>query len=154
MKEALIYTFWYLATYKKYIIKYSSQLHWIWTTWDKVRADIIFQNLRRKQVPLKTFSSVTQSCPTPCDPMNHSSPGLPEHHQLPEFNQTHVYRVGDASSHLILCRPLLLLPPIPPSIRVFSSESTLHMRWPKEFQPQHQVLPQYPIFTFLISIIV
>ena len=42
------------------------------------------------------------------------------------------------SSHLILCRPLLLLPPIPPSIRVFSNESTLRMRWPKEFQLQHQ----------------
>ena len=157
--------------------------------------------------------------------MNHSTPGLPVHHQLPEFTQTHVHRVGDAiqpshpmsspsppapnssqhqvlfqwvnsllqvaktkkedlkgycqiyqefswvqsvsrvrlfatpwiaahqaslsiinsrsslrltsiesvmpSSHLILCRPLLLLPPVPPIIRVFSNESTLHMRWPK-----------------------
>ena len=54
--------------------------------------------------------------------------GLPVHHQLPEFTQTHVHRVGDAiqPSH-----PLLLLPPIPPSIRVFSNESTLRMRWPK-----------------------
>ena len=43
-----------------------------------------------------TLSSVTQSCPTLCDPMNHSSPGLPVHHQLPEFTQTHVHRVGDA----------------------------------------------------------
>ena len=43
-----------------------------------------------------------------------------------------------SSSHLILCHPLLLLPPIPPSIRVFSSESTLRMRWPKEFQLQPQ----------------
>ena len=42
------------------------------------------------------------------------------------------------SSHLILCRPLLLLPPIPPGIRGFSNESTLRMRWPKEFQLQHQ----------------
>ena len=42
------------------------------------------------------FSSVTQSCPTPCDPMNRSTPGLPVHHQLPESTQTHVYRVGDA----------------------------------------------------------
>ena len=61
--------------------------------------------------------------------MNYSTPGLPVHHQLPEFTQTHVHRVGDAI--LILCRPLLLLPPIPPSIRVFSNGSTLHMRWPK-----------------------
>ena len=42
------------------------------------------------------FSSVAQSCPALCDPMNHSTPGLPVHHQLPEFTQTHVYRVGDA----------------------------------------------------------
>ena len=42
------------------------------------------------------FSSVTQSCPTLCDPMNHSTPGLPVHHQLPEFTQTHVHRVGNA----------------------------------------------------------
>ena len=63
--------------------------------------------------------------------MNRSTPGLPVHHQLPEFTQTHVHWVGDAISHLILCHPLLLLPPIPPSIRVFSSESTLRMRWAK-----------------------
>ena len=42
------------------------------------------------------FSSVTQSCPTLCDPMNHNTPGLPVHHQLPERTQTHVHRVGDA----------------------------------------------------------
>ena len=42
------------------------------------------------------FSSVAQSCPTPCDPMNLSTPGLPVHHQLPEFTQTHVHRVSDA----------------------------------------------------------
>ena len=42
------------------------------------------------------FSSVAQSCPTLCNPMNHSTPGLPVHHQLPEFTQTHVHRVGDA----------------------------------------------------------
>ena len=66
------------------------------------------------------FSSVTQLCPTLCDPMNCSTPGLPVHHQLPGFTQTHVHRVGMPSSHLILCRPLLLLPPMPPSIRVLS----------------------------------
>ena len=63
--------------------------------------------------------------------MNHSMPGLPVHHQLPEFAQTHVHQSVMSSSHLILCRPLLLLPPIPPNIRDFSNESTLHMRWPK-----------------------
>ena len=42
------------------------------------------------------FSSVAQSCPTLCDPMNHNMPGLPVHHQLPEFSQTHIQRVSDA----------------------------------------------------------
>ena len=79
------------------------------------------------------FSSVAQLCPTFCDPMNRSMPDLPVHHQLPEFTQTHIHQVSDASSHLILFRPHLLLPPIPPSIRVFSNKSTLHMRWPKDW---------------------
>ena len=74
------------------------------------------------------FSSVAQSCPTLCDPINQSTPGLPVHHQLLEFTQTHVHQVSDAiqPSH-----PLSSPSPIPPSIRVFSSESTLRMRWPK-----------------------
>ena len=63
--------------------------------------------------------------------MNCSTPGLPVHHQLPEFTQTHVHWVVMPSSHLILCHLLLLLPPIPPSIRIFSNESTLLMRWPE-----------------------
>ena len=46
--------------------------------------------------PSVQFSSVAQSCPSLCDPMNHSTPGLPVHHQLPEFTQTHIHRVGDA----------------------------------------------------------
>ena len=57
-------------------------------------------------------------------------PGLPVHHQLLEFIQTHVHRVSDAI-HLILCRPLLLPPSVFPSIRVFSKKSVLHIRWPK-----------------------
>ena len=77
------------------------------------------------------FSSGAQSCLTLCDPMNCSMPGLPVYHQLPEFTQTHVHRVDDAIRNLILCRPLLLLPPIPLSIKVFSNESTLRMRGPK-----------------------
>ena len=63
--------------------------------------------------------------------MNLSMPGLPVHHQLPEFTQTHVHRVSDAIQPSHLCCPLLLLPTIPPSIRVFSNESSLCMRWPK-----------------------
>ena len=73
--------------------------------------------------------------------MNCSTPGLPVHHQLPEFTQTHIHRVGDASSHLILCRPLFLLPPIPPSIRVFCNESTVRMRWPKYWSFSFSIIP-------------
>ena len=78
--------------------------------------------------------------------MNCSMPGLPVHHQLPEFTQTHVHRVVMPSSHLILCRPLLLLPPIPPSISVFSNESTLHMKWPKYWSFSFNISPsnEYP----------
>ena len=77
------------------------------------------------------FSSVTQLCPTLCNPMNRSTPGL-----LSITNSWSSLKLMSIesvmpSSHLILCRPLLLLPPIPPSIRVFSNESSLCMRWPK-----------------------
>ena len=65
------------------------------------------------------FSSVAQSCPTLCDPMNRSTPGLPVHHHLPDFTQTHVHRVGNAiqPSHPLL--PLFLLPPILPASESF-----------------------------------
>ena len=79
------------------------------------------------------FSSVqfTQSCPTLCDPMNHSTPGLPVHHQLLEFTQTHVHQVSDAIQPSHPLSYPLLLPSILPSIRVFSNESVLHIRWSK-----------------------
>ena len=77
------------------------------------------------------FSSVAQSCPILCDPMNKSTPGLPVHNQLPESTQTQVQRLVMPFNHLILCHPLHLLPSIFPSIRVFSNESTLRIRWPK-----------------------
>ena len=89
-----------------------------------------------------TFSSVQSlSRVQLCDPMNPSTPGLPAHHQLPVFTQTHIHRVRDAFSHLILCRPLLLLPPIPPCIRVFSNESTLCMRWTKYWSFSFSISP-------------
>ena len=73
--------------------------------------------------------------------MNCSTPGLPVHHQLPEFTQTHSIESVIPSSHLILCRPLFFLPPIPPSIRVFSNESTLRMRWPKYWSFSFSIIP-------------
>ena len=87
------------------------------------------------------FSSVTQSCLTLCDPMNRSTPGLPVHHQLPESTQTRVHCVSDAiqPSHPLLS--LLLLSSIIPSIRIFSNESALHMRWPKYWSFSFNISP-------------
>ena len=91
------------------------------------------------------LSSVTQLCPTLCDPMNRSMPGLSLHHQLPEFTQITSIESVMPSSHLTLCRPLLLLPTIPPSIRVFSKESILRMRWPKYWSFSFSIIPSKEI---------
>ena len=77
--------------------------------------------------------------------MNHSTPGLPVHHQLPEFIRLMSIESVMPSSHLILRHPLLLLPPIPPSIRVFSNESTLHMRWSKYWSFSFSIIPSEEI---------
>ena len=87
------------------------------------------------------FSSVTQSCPTLCDPMNRSMPSLPVHHQFRSSLRFTSIESVMPSSHFILDRPLLLLPPIPPSIRVFSNESTLGMRWPKYWSFSFSISP-------------
>ena len=87
------------------------------------------------------FSSVAQSCPTLCDPINRSTPSLPVHHQLPEFTQPMSTESVMPSSHLILCCPLLLLPSIFPSIRVFSNESAFSIRWPKYWSFSFSISP-------------
>ena len=73
--------------------------------------------------------------------MNRSTPGLPVHHQLQSSLRLTSIRSVMPSSHLILCHPLLLLPPIPPSIRLFSSESTFHMMWPKYWSFIFSIIP-------------
>ena len=85
------------------------------------------------------------SCVQLWDTMDCSMPGFPVHHQFPEFPQTHVIELVMPSNHLILCRPLLLLPPIPPSIRVFSSESALRMRRPKYWSFSFSISPSKEI---------
>ena len=87
------------------------------------------------------FNSVAQSCLTLCDPMNRSMPGLPVYHQVPEFTQTHVHQVSDAIQPSHPLRPLLPLPSILPSIRVFSNESTLRRRWPKYWSFSFNISP-------------
>ena len=102
---------------------------------------------QNKSLPtlLVQFSSVVQLCPTLCNPMNHSMPGLPVHHHLLEFTQTHVHRVRDAiqpSHPLSSSSPPA---PVPPSIRVFSSESTLRMRWLKYWSFSFSIIPSKEI---------
>ena len=88
------------------------------------------------------FSAVQFSCSvvSDCNPMNHSMPGLPVHHQLLESTQPITIESVMPSSHLILCRPLLL-PSIFPSIRVFSNESALYIRWPKYWSFSFNISP-------------
>ena len=83
------------------------------------------------------FGSVIQSCPILCNPTDCSAPGLPVHHQLPLLSIESVM----PSNHLILCCPLLLPPSIFPSIRVFSNESALCIRWPKDWSFSFSISP-------------
>ena len=78
-------------------------------------------------------SSVTPSCPTLCDPMDCSTPDFSVHHQLLGLFKLMFIELVMPSNHLILCRPLFLLLSIFPSIRVFSNESILWIRWPKDW---------------------
>ena len=90
-----------------------------------------------KEKKFRQFSSVAQSCPTLCNPMNHSQSITKSWSLLKPLSIELVM----PSSHLILCHPLLLLPSIPPSIRVFSNESTLRMRWPKYWSFSFSISP-------------
>ena len=109
----------------------------LWTPLE--REDNCF--LQQKLIKEGQFSSVAQSCPTVYNPMNRSTPGLPIHHQLPESIQTHVHWVGDAIQPSQPLSSLLLLPSIFPSLRVFSNESALRMRWPKYWSFSFSISP-------------
>ena len=87
------------------------------------------------------FRSVAQSCPTLCDPMNCSTPGLPVHHQLPESTQTMFVESVMPLNHLMLCHALLPLPLNFPSIRVLSNESPLPIKWPKYWSFSFSISP-------------
>ena len=96
---------------------------------------------RVSKVIYKEFSSVIQLCPTLYDPMDCSMPGFPVHHQLQTLFKLMSIKSVMPSNHLILCRPLLLLPSIFPSIRVFSNESVLRIRWPKYWSFSFSINP-------------
>ena len=104
----------------------------------KVRA---FSYIRSAFTYIIQFSSDAQSCPTLCKPMNHSTPGLLVHHQLRSLPKLMSTESVMPSNHLILCHPLLLLPSIVPSIRVFSNESSLCIRWPKYWSFSFSISP-------------
>ena len=89
--------------------------------------------------------SVAQSCLTLCDPMDCSTPGFHVFQRLQELAQTQSIEFVMLSNHLTLCRPFLFLPSIPPSIRVFSSESTLRIRWPKYWTFSFSIIPSKEI---------
>ena len=95
------------------------------------------------------FSSVAQSCPTLCDPMDCSTPGFPVYHQLRSLLKLVSVESVMPSNHLLLCRPLLLSPSIFPSIRVFSNESFL-IRWPKDWSFRFSISPSKE-YSVLIS---
>ena len=99
-------------------------------------SDDIVSFLRKKSV-----SSVAHSCPTLCDPMNHSTPGLPVYHNSQSPPKPTYIESMMPSNHLILCHLLLLLPSIFPSIRVFSNESALRIKWPKYWSFSFSISP-------------
>ena len=86
------------------------------------------------------FSSVAQSCPALCEPMDYSAPGFPVHHQLRSLLKLMSTNTVMPSNHLILCCSLLL-PSIFPSIRVFSKESVLRIKWPKYWSFNFSISP-------------
>ena len=97
------------------------------------------------------MSDCLTQVPSAEHPMNCSMPGLPVHHHIPSSLKLRSIELVMSSSYLILCHPLLLLPPIPLSIRVFSSESTLRMRWPKYWSFSFSISPsnEHPgLFSF------
>ena len=87
------------------------------------------------------LSSFTQLCPTLCDPMDCSTPGLPVHHQLRSLPKLLSIESVMPSNHVILCCPFLLLPSISSSIRVFLNESVFHIRWPKYWSFSFNISP-------------
>ena len=84
---------------------------------------------------------VTQSCPNLCDPKNCNTPGISVHRNSQSSPKLMSIKLVTPSNHLILCHPLLLLPPIPSSIRVFYNEPNLSMRWPKYWSFSFSISP-------------
>ena len=91
--------------------------------------------------------SFTKSCPTLCNPMDYSMPGFPVSQSLLKFKSVELVM---PANNLILCHPFLLLPSVLPSIRVFSRDSALHIRWPKYWSFSFSISP-FNEYSSLIS---
>ena len=110
-----------------------------------VLAKILLSQFRKLYHPWNLITlfccSIAQSSLTLCDPMDCSTPGFPVLHYSPELAQTHVHQVSDAIKASRALLPLLVLPSVCPSIRVFSNESVLHIRWPKYWSISFSISP-------------
>ena len=110
--------------------------------WDRLKeVTIIFITSAIVWPQVNQFSSVTQLCPILCNSMDCSTPGLPVHHQSRSLLKLMSIQLVMPFNHLILCHPLLLLPSVFTSIRVFSNESALHIRWPKYWSFSFNINP-------------
>ena len=99
------------------------------------------KNKQNETQRIYQFSSVPQTCLALGNPMNYSTPGFPVYHQLPELAQTMSIESVMPSTHPILCHPFLLLPSVFLSIRVFSNEPVLPIRWPKNWSFSFSISP-------------
>ena len=122
-------------------IEKASLSHWWWKCklvqplWKTIQK--LLKKIKNRSSPVQ----FTQLCPTLCDPMDCSTPGLAVHHQLLEWLKLMSIESVMPSNHLILCWPLLLPPSIIPSIRVFSNDSVLHIRWSKYWSFSFNISP-------------
>ena len=115
----------------------NTELQISYNYYHKIFFKISFKNVR----VILQFSSVTQSCPTLCDPVNAAHQAYLSITNSRSPHKPMSIESVIPSNHLILCHPLLLLPQIPPSIRVFSNESALHIRWPKYWSFSFNISP-------------
>ena len=135
-----------MKTFEKTHTPQCSQRHYL--QWPRYGSNLSVQQQMNEEDVISNgilsssqFGSVTQSCTILCNPMNRSTPGLPSITNSWSLLKLMSIESVMPSSHLILCRPHLLLPPIPPSIRVFSNESALYMRWPKYWSFSFNISP-------------
>ena len=115
--------------------------NWIVSEWNPNK--LLLNSVANRETKFSSvqFSSVAQSCPTLCDPMNRARQASLSITISPSSLKLTSIESVMPSSYLILCHPLFLLPPIPPNIRVFSNESTLCMRWPKYWSFSFSISP-------------